>query len=88
MPLASKAGFGIGHGLNERDYAASIDGCTRSNDWAKALKLLWDAETQRLSLNESTWNKIVSAAGRKRAWHAAISLFKQYPSFQAGSMTP
>ena len=86
MLVAGKAGLGS-HGLNERDYAALIDGLGRSNDWAGAVKLLLDAQAQRLSLKEPTWNKIVSAAGRKRAWHAAISLFQQYSNFQAGCMT-
>lgn len=64
--------------VEERDYAAAITSCIRSLQWTWALRLLAEAASTGLKLGEPTWNKIVSAAGRKKAWQAALALFEQY----------
>ena len=64
--------------VEERDYAAAITSCTRSLQWTWALRLLAEAASTGLKLGEPTWNKIVSAAGRKKAWQTALALFEQY----------
>lgn len=64
--------------VEERDYAAAITSCIQSLQWTWALRLLAEAASTGLKLGEPTWNKIVSAAGRKKAWQAALALFEQY----------
>lgn len=67
----------------ERDYAAAITTCVKSLQWTWALQLLTDALSTGLKLGEPTWNKMVSAAGRKTSWQSALAIFELYPQNRA-----
>ena len=85
--LATLHAAALRSSVEERDYAATITACVRSLQWSWALRLLADSLAKCLKLQEPTWNKIVSAAGRKMAWQAAITLFGQYLENTAAQLT-